>query len=124
MLANIKTWLISFHLLIFCVLGLDVMEWLRIDDPVGCFPVHGLAGVWSLISVGLFSEAVPDGTTSNSSKSIGLFKGGEASFFGAQVLACVCFVVWSLIINLLEVNICTQHAINWELEILCTHMII
>jgi len=82
--------------------GLDLMEWLKIDDPVGCFPVHGLAGVWSMISVGLFAEAVPNGGISNSSKSVGLLKGGKASFFGAQVLACICFIAWSLIVNLLE----------------------
>ena len=100
------------------------MEWLKIDDPVGCFPVHGLAGVWSMISVGLFAEAVPNGGTSNSSKSVGVLKGGKASFFGAQVLACICFIAWSLIVNLLEVSICTECAINWEFNILCTHVMI
>ena len=28
------------------VLGVDLLEWLRIDDPIGAWPVHGLCGMW------------------------------------------------------------------------------
>jgi Amt family ammonium transporter len=37
------------------VLGVDLMEHLRIDDPVGAWPVHGLAGIWGTLSLGLFA---------------------------------------------------------------------
>jgi len=36
------------------VLGIILLEKLRIDDPVGAWPVHGLSGVWGGIATGLF----------------------------------------------------------------------
>ena len=38
-----------------CVYGVDLMEWLRIDDPVGAWPVHGACGVWGTLSLGLLA---------------------------------------------------------------------
>jgi Amt family ammonium transporter len=31
-----------------------VVEWLRVDDVVGAFAVHGTCGIWGVLSVGLF----------------------------------------------------------------------
>jgi len=31
------------------------MEYLRIDDPIGAVPVHGMAGIWGTLSLGLFA---------------------------------------------------------------------
>jgi len=36
------------------VLGIKLLDKLRIDDPVGAFPVHGLAGVWGGLATGIF----------------------------------------------------------------------
>jgi Amt family ammonium transporter len=36
------------------VIGVVAMDKLRIDDPVGAFPVHGLCGVWGGIATGIF----------------------------------------------------------------------
>ncbi len=41
------------------VLGVVLLEKLRIDDPVGAFPVHGLCGVWGGIATGLFGFKDP-----------------------------------------------------------------
>ncbi len=38
------------------VLGIIALDKLKIDDPVGAFPVHGLCGVWGGIATGLFGE--------------------------------------------------------------------
>ena len=35
--------------------GVDVLEWLRIDDPIGAVPVHGICGIWGTLSLGLFA---------------------------------------------------------------------
>jgi Amt family ammonium transporter len=37
------------------VLGMDLLEFLRIDDPIGAWPVHGLCGIWGTLSLGLFA---------------------------------------------------------------------
>jgi Amt family ammonium transporter len=28
------------------VMGVDLLEYLRIDDPIGAVPVHGICGIW------------------------------------------------------------------------------
>jgi Amt family ammonium transporter len=37
------------------VFGIDFIEWLRIDDPIGAVAVHGIAGIWGTWSIGLFA---------------------------------------------------------------------
>lgn len=37
------------------ILGIEALGRLRIDDPVGAISVHGLAGVWGVMPVGLFA---------------------------------------------------------------------
>src|SRR5580692_10588813 len=62
------------------VLGVELLEYLRIDDPIGAVPVHGMCGIWGTISLGLFAcgkygvsgPAGPD----NSVAVKGLFYGG------------------------------------------------
>ena len=79
------------------VLGVELLEWLRIDDPIGAVPVHGICGIWGTLSLGLFAcgkygatgPVAPD----NSAALKGLFYGG-----GTQVL--VAQAVGSLVITL------------------------
>jgi Amt family ammonium transporter len=54
--------------------GVGLMEALKIDDPVGAFPVHGLNGAFGTLSIGLFAT---EG---------GLFYGGGFSQLGTQAL--------------------------------------
>jgi Amt family ammonium transporter len=39
------------------VLGVVALDRLRIDDPVGAWPVHGLCGLWGGIATGIFGTA-------------------------------------------------------------------
>lgn len=39
--------------------GVLLLDKLRIDDPVGAFPVHGLCGVWGGIATGIFGMNMP-----------------------------------------------------------------
>lgn len=39
------------------VLGVVMLDKMRIDDPVGAWPVHGLCGIWGGIATGLFGQA-------------------------------------------------------------------
>ena len=36
-------------------LGVDLLERLRIDDPIGAVAVHGFVGIWGTLAVGLFA---------------------------------------------------------------------
>jgi len=38
-----------------------VLDKLRIDDPVGAFPVHGVCGFWGGVATGIFGDAIPEG---------------------------------------------------------------
>ena len=33
-----------------------LVDRLRIDDPIGCLPVHGVAGIWGTLAAGIFAE--------------------------------------------------------------------
>src|SRR5437588_1479202 len=38
------------------VLGVNFLEWIRVDDPIGAVPVHGFCGIWGTLSLGLFAS--------------------------------------------------------------------
>ncbi|HUC32766.1 MAG TPA: ammonium transporter, partial [Ilumatobacteraceae bacterium] len=59
------------------VFGIDLIEHLRIDDPIGAVAVHGCAGIWGTWSVGLFATG-QFGVE-------GLFWGGGAEQLWSQV---------------------------------------
>src|SRR3981081_4410797 len=72
------------------VLGVELLEWLRIDDPIGAVPGHGPGGIWGTLSLGLFAcgkygasgPAGPD----NSVALKGLFYGGGTQVLLAQAI--------------------------------------
>jgi Amt family ammonium transporter len=75
---------------IVCVLGVDLMEWLRIDDPVGAWPVHGACGIWGTLSLGLlacgkYGASGPTGAD-DSAPVTGLFYGGGTQLLVAQLI--------------------------------------
>src|SRR5439155_1060751 len=67
------------------VLGVEALEWFRIDDPIGAVPVHGFCGIWGTLSLGLFAcgkyGATGPVAADNSAPLKGLFYGG-----GTQLL--------------------------------------
>src|ERR1700680_167265 len=67
------------------VLGVELLEWLRIDDPIGAVLVHGFCGIWGTLSLGLFAcgkyGSTGPITADNTAPLKGLFYGG-----GTQVL--------------------------------------
>ena len=38
------------------VAGVELLEYLRIDDPIGAVPVHGICGIWGTLSLGFFAS--------------------------------------------------------------------
>jgi Amt family ammonium transporter len=72
------------------VLGVEVLEWLRIDDPIGAVPVHGMCGIWGTLSLGLFAcgkygATGPTGAD-NSVALKGLLYGGGTQLLVAQAI--------------------------------------
>jgi ammonium transporter, Amt family len=85
------------------IVGIELLEYLRIDDPVGAWPVHGLCGIWGTLSLGFFAcgqyaaaGSSPTGVPSVVAKSpdalTGLFYGGGWTVLKAQCIgsAIVC----------------------------------
>lgn len=54
------------------IVGVMLLDKLRIDDPVGAFPVHGLCGVWGCMAIGIIpNEYLESGATSFLTQLIG-----------------------------------------------------
>jgi Amt family ammonium transporter len=66
------------------VMGILLLEKLKIDDPVGAWPVHGLCGVWGGLATGIFGD-LPDGI-----ESVG-------SFITVQLISTVAICAWAFI---------------------------
>ena len=78
--------------------AVEVIDKMKIDDPVGAIAVHGINGLWGTIAVGLF--AAEDG----------LFFGGGASqlmtqLLGVVVIAAMGFTVTFIILKIMDVTI-------------------
>ena len=72
------------------VVGVELLEALRIDDPIGAWPVHGLCGIWGTLSLGLFTAGKYGATgpiaADNSAPLTGLFYGGGTQLLIAQAI--------------------------------------
>jgi Amt family ammonium transporter len=72
------------------VLGVEFLEWLRIDDPIGAVPVHAFNGIWGTLALGLFAcgkygvtgAIGPD----HSAPLTGLLYGGGTTVLAAQAI--------------------------------------
>ena len=75
------------------VLGVDLLEWLRIDDPIGAVPVHGICGIWGTLSLGFFACGKYGATgalaADNSAPLKGLLYGGGTTVLVAQAIGSV-----------------------------------
>src|SRR6202046_1872154 len=84
------------------VYGVELLEWLRIDDPIGAVPVHGICGIWGTLSLGLLASGESGSTgpfaADNSAPLRGLFYGGGfqvliAQAIGSAIITLSTFVV-------------------------------
>lgn len=86
------------------VYGLDLLEYLRIDDPIGAIPVHMMGGIWGTLSLGLFAAgkygAPTPGGADTTNVVTGLFYGGGLDQLGVQLLGSGVTTVVTLIVSL------------------------
>jgi Amt family ammonium transporter len=87
------------------VLGVEFMEWLRIDDPVGAVAVHGFCGIWGTLSLGLFATGqygLPGPTGGDTTTVVtGLFWGGGATQLKAQLIGSAVVTAFTLGVGLI-----------------------
>jgi len=92
---------------IIVILGVDLLEYLRIDDPIGAVPVHMINGIWGTLSLGLFASGQFAAGGSDpiapdlSSKLTGLFYGGGAKVLIAQLVGSAIITGATLAVSLL-----------------------
>ncbi|HSY76970.1 MAG TPA: ammonium transporter [Bacteroidia bacterium] len=97
------------------------MEYIRIDDPVGAVAVHGVAGIWGTISLGLFAcgqygATGPTGAD-NSAPVAGLFYGGDASVFKAQCIGSFTICLSVFIVTIIMMFIINKLPHPWKLRV-------
>lgn len=84
------------------VLGVELLEWLRIDDPICAVPVHGICGIWGTLSLGLFACGKYRSTgplaADNSAPLRGLFYGGGTTVLAAQAIGSVIITVSTFVV--------------------------
>lgn len=64
------------------VIGIILLDKLRIDDPVGAWPVHGLCGIWGGLATGLLGTSIPEGMT-------------RLQYIGVQSFATAVICAWA-----------------------------
>jgi len=70
---------------------------LKIDDAIGAASVHGVAGAWGTLVIGLWGV---DGDTA-----IGLFNGGDASQLGAQAIGVLAYAAWAVLLSFVVLGV-------------------
>ena len=73
--TNISAIIIGAVAGILVVFGMRLLESMKIDDPVGAWPVHGLCGIWGGIATGIF--------------------GGHP--LGAQIVGSIAIPIWAFV---------------------------
>jgi len=86
------------------VLGVELLDKLQIDDPVGAVPVHGMCGIWGTLAVGIFGK-----------KALGLANegfiyGGNPMQIGVQMVGSVATIIFvvvcmGIVFKLIDVTI-------------------
>jgi Amt family ammonium transporter len=83
------------------VYATDLLEFLRIDDPIGAVPVHMFCGIWGTLSLGLFATGqfgVPAPMGADTSTLVkGLFYGGGTTQLVAQAIGSGAVTVATLV---------------------------
>ena len=102
-------------------LGVNFIEWLRIDDPVGAVSVHGLAGIWGTLSLGLFAcgkygATGPNGAD-NSAPVAGLFYHGGMDVLKAQLIGSAAITIGTFVITYVIMKVIRMLPHPWNLRV-------
>ena len=92
-------------------LACKLSDYLQVDDPLEASAVHGFAGIWGVIAVGIFDN------------SKGLISGaddGKLGFFGVQILGAFVIIAWVTFVSgayffVLKCNCCCGNKLRVNL---------
>ncbi|MCA9912560.1 MAG: ammonium transporter, partial [Anaerolineae bacterium] len=70
------------------ILAIDLVEALKIDDPVGAFAVHGACGIFGTLMIGLVGQ--PELTNGVG----GLLMGGGVDMLVTQFIGSAATIIW------------------------------
>ncbi|MDQ1368814.1 MAG: ammonium transporter, Amt family [Acidimicrobiaceae bacterium] len=102
-------------------LGMDFMEWRRWDDPIGAVAVHGFAGIWGTLSLGLLATGqygIPTPTGTDTSTVVtGLFYGGGTAQLRSQFIGSMTCVVVVGGLALLVMKLIKMIPGSWTLRV-------
>jgi Amt family ammonium transporter len=91
------------------VYGVELLEYLRIDDPIGAVPVHGMCGIWGTLSLGLFAAGKYGSTgpfaADNSAPLKGLFYGGGTQVLVAQAIGSLTITLSTFVVAMIVMYI-------------------
>jgi Amt family ammonium transporter len=102
-------------------LGINFLEHMRIDDPIGAVPVHAFCGIWGTLSLGFFATGqfgipTPDGTDTSVTVK-GLFYGGGINQLTAQAIGSIsCILIVSSVALIIMFSI-RQIRGSWNLRL-------
>ena len=83
---------------IIVVFSIELIEKkLKVDDAIGAVSVHGVAGFWGTIVIGLWGV---DGDAG-----IGMFNGGGGAQFVAQLIGAIAYMVWAMVMSFIVFGI-------------------
>jgi Amt family ammonium transporter len=99
---------------IFVILGIEWLNRIRVDDPVGAFPVHGVCGIWGTLAVGIFGQAALGAPAD------GLLFGGGFGQLAVQalgVVACLGFIAVAMFIVFKLIDLTIKLRVSEETEL-------
>ncbi len=101
--------------------GVYILEYLGIDDPVGAVPVHGLNGIFGTWAIGLFAcgkygAATPIGAD-NAAPVTGLLYGGGWNVFIAQVVGNAIITATTFVVAIIIMFLVNQLPYPFKLRV-------
>ena len=75
---------------IIVVLGVALLDFVGVDDPVGAIPVHGMNGIWGTLAVGIWGQSAL-GLARD-----GLLHGGGFAQLGVQAVGSLCVCLFAI----------------------------
>lgn len=101
--------------------SVHILEYFRIDDPIGAVPVHGMAGIWGTISLGLFATGQFGSTgptgADNSIPVRGIFYGGDSTVVKAQLIGSATITIATFVVAFILMWVIQQLKYPWKLRV-------